>query len=73
MGTLFFLEFAGTTIYFALSRPRAYGVPVVGNWGGYSGVSPPVAVLTIILMGIVYCVAVPRRARSWAKAAEFEE
>ena len=69
LGGLLFLEIAGKSIYFGLSRPRPYGVPVLGSWGGYSGVSPPVAVVTIFLMGAVYCLAVPGRARSWAKAA----
>jgi membrane-associated phospholipid phosphatase len=69
LGSLLFLEIVGTSIYFGLSRPRPYGVPIIGSWGGYSGVSPPVAVLTIFLMGAVYCLAVPGRARSYAKAA----
>jgi tRNA A-37 threonylcarbamoyl transferase component Bud32 len=69
LGSLLFLEIAGKSIYFGLSRPRPYGVPVIGSWGGYAGVSPPVAVLTIFLMGAVYCLAVPGRARTWAKAA----
>jgi len=56
-------------IYFGLSRPRPYGVPIIASWGGYSGGSPPVAVLTIVLMGIVYCLAVPGRTRSYTKAA----
>src|ERR1700745_186418 len=53
-GCVLFLEFAGTMIYFALSRPRPYGVPVIGSWGGYAGVSPPVAVVTMFLMGAIY-------------------
>ena len=69
LGSLLFLELVGKSIYFGLSRPRPYGVPIIGSWGGYSGVSPPVAVVTIFLMGAVYCLAVPGRARSWAKAA----
>jgi len=69
LGSLFFLEFVGTMIYFGLSRPRPYGVTIIANWGGYSGVSPPVAVLTIFLMGAVYCVAVPGRPRTYTKAA----
>jgi membrane-associated phospholipid phosphatase len=69
LGSLLFLEFAGEMIYFALSRPRPYGVPIIGSWAGYSGGSPPVAVVTIFLMGAVYCLAVPGRARSWTKAA----
>ena len=69
LGSLFFLEIVGQWIYFGLSRPRPYGVPIIGSWGGYSAPSPPVAVLTIFLMGVVYCLAVPGRPRSWAKAA----
>jgi membrane-associated phospholipid phosphatase/tRNA A-37 threonylcarbamoyl transferase component Bud32 len=69
MGSLLFLEIVGTSIYFGLSRPRPYGVPIITGWGGYSAPSPPVAVLTIFLMGAVYCLAVPGRARSWTKAA----
>ena len=69
LGSVLFLEFGGTMIYFGLSRPRPYGVPIIGSWGGYSGVSPPVAVVTIFLMGAVYCLAAPGRARSWTKAA----
>jgi membrane-associated phospholipid phosphatase len=69
LGSLLFLELVGKSIYFGLSRPRPYGVPIIGSWGGYSGVSPPVAVLTIFLMGAADCLAVPGRARSWAKAA----
>jgi tRNA A-37 threonylcarbamoyl transferase component Bud32/membrane-associated phospholipid phosphatase len=69
LGSVLFLEFVGTWIYFGLSRPRPYGVQIIGSWGGYSGVSPPAAVLTIFLMGGVYCLAVPGRPRTWTKAA----
>ena len=68
-GSVLFLEGVGTSIYFGLSRPRPYGVPVIGSWGGYSGGSPPVAVVTIFLMGAVYCLAVPGRPRTYTKAA----
>ena len=69
VSSLFFLEIAGQWIYFALSRPRPYGVPIIASWGGYSAPSPPVAVLTIFLMGAVYCLAVAGRPRSYAKLA----
>ena len=69
VGGLIFLDLAGTQIYFALSRPRPYGVPVIGGWIGYASASPPVAVLTFCLMGAVYCLAAPGRARSRTKAA----
>ncbi len=66
---LFFLEIVGQWIYLALSRPRSYGVRIIASWGGYSAPSPPVAVLTIFLMGAVYCLAVPGRPRTYAKLA----
>jgi len=69
LGGLWFAQIAGTWIYFALSRPRPYGVPIIGTWTGYTSASPPVMVLTFVLMGVVYCLAVPGRARSRTKAA----
>jgi len=69
IGSLFFLEQAGTLIYDGLSRPRPYGVQIITGWAGYASASPPVAVLTIFLMGVIYCLAVPGRPRSWTKAA----
>jgi len=69
LGSVLFLEIAGTSIYFGLSRPRPYGVTIIGSWGGYSGISGSAAVLTIFLMGAVYCLAVPGRPRTYTKAA----
>ena len=69
LGSLLFLEIVGQFIYFGLSRPRPYGIAIISSWAGYSGGSPPVAVLTIILMGIVYCLVVPGRPRTYAKIA----
>jgi hypothetical protein len=69
LGSLLFLELFGKSLYFGLSRPRPYGVPIIGSWAGYSGVAPPVAIVTIFLMGAVYCLAVPGRPRTWTKAA----
>jgi hypothetical protein len=66
---LLFLEIAGGWIYWALSRPRPYGVWIIGGWQGYSAPAPQVAALTFFLMGAVYSLAVPGRPRSYAKAA----
>jgi membrane-associated phospholipid phosphatase len=65
---LFFLEIVVSWIYNGLSRPRPYGVWIIGRWDGYSAPSAPVAALTFFLMGAVYCLAVPGRPRSYAKA-----
>ena len=67
MGSVLFLGIAGNLIYAALSSPRPYGVPIIASWAGYAAGSPPVAVLTIFLMGIVYCLAVPGRPRTYTK------
>ena len=70
VGGLLFLDSVGETwIYYPLSRPRPYGVPIIGSWTGYASGSPPVGVLTFCLMGIVYCLAVPGRARSYTATA----
>ena len=65
---LFFLEIVVNWIYDGLSRVRPFGVPVIGAWDGYSAPSAPVAALTFFLMGAVYCLVVPGRPRSYAKA-----
>src|SRR5262249_15999874 len=69
LGGVVWRERAGTRIYGGLSRPRPYGVPIITSWAGYAKTSPPVAVVTFSLVGVVYCLAVPGRARTWTKAA----
>ena len=66
--SLFFLEIVVSWIYDGLSRPRPYGVWIIGSWDGYSAPAPVVAALTFFLMGAVYCLVVPGRPRSYAKA-----
>jgi hypothetical protein len=63
VGSLVFLGIAVRLIYSLLSRPRPYGVPIIGSWTGYASASPPVAVLTFCLLGVVYCLVVPGTAR----------
>jgi tRNA A-37 threonylcarbamoyl transferase component Bud32 len=69
LGSFFFLGIVVEWIYNGLSRPRPYGITIIGSWGGYSAPSPPVATLTICLMGAVYCLVVPGRPRTQAKIA----
>jgi tRNA A-37 threonylcarbamoyl transferase component Bud32 len=70
LGSLFFLEVvAGQLIYQGLTRPRPYGVLIIGSWGGYSAPSIPVAAVTIFLMAAVYSLVVPGRARTYGKVA----
>jgi membrane-associated phospholipid phosphatase len=67
LGSFFFLGIVTEWIYSGLSRPRPYGITILSSWGGYSAPSPPVATLTIVLMGAVYCLVVPGRPRTYAK------
>jgi tRNA A-37 threonylcarbamoyl transferase component Bud32 len=67
--SLFFLELAMELINNGLTRPRPYGVPIIAGWAGYSAPALPAGILTFLLMGVAYCLVVPGRPRSYAKAA----
>jgi len=67
--SLFFLELAMQLITDGLQRPRPYGVPIIAGWAGYSAPALAVGILTLFLMGVTYCLVVPGRPRSYAKAA----
>jgi tRNA A-37 threonylcarbamoyl transferase component Bud32 len=67
--SLFLLELAMEFINEGLTRPRPYGVRIIAGWAGYSAPALSVAILTLFLMGIAYCLVVPGRPRSYAKAA----
>jgi len=70
LGSLVFLAtVAGSWIYDGLSRPRPYGIRIIGGWGGYSAPSVVVAAFTFFLVGAVYCLVVPGRPRTYAKIA----
>jgi tRNA A-37 threonylcarbamoyl transferase component Bud32 len=62
------LFFGGRLLYEPIARPRPYDVTVIGRWGGYSFPSPPVAVLLVFLVAVLYSAVVPGRPRSIAKA-----
>ena len=67
--SLFLLELAMEFINEGTARPRPYGVPIIAGWAGYSAPALSVAILTLFLMGITYCLVVPGRPRTYAKAA----
>ena len=67
--SLFLLQAATALITSGTTRPRPYGVLIIGNWGGYSTQALAVTVPTFLLMSIAYCLVVPGRPRSYAKAA----
>jgi tRNA A-37 threonylcarbamoyl transferase component Bud32 len=67
LGSFAVLAVIGTTLINNVARPRPYGVTIIGRWGGFSMPSPPVAVFSLILMGIAYALVVPGRPRQFAK------
>jgi RIO1 family len=67
LGSLFVMQIVGEIVYELLSRPRPYGVTIIGGWGGFALPSAPVAALTAVLIGIVYSLVVPGRPRWYAK------
>ena len=67
--SLYLFELAIEFITEGTTRPRPYGVPVIGRWTGYSTPALSVALLTFLLISIAYCLVVPGRPRSYAKAA----
>jgi hypothetical protein len=67
--SLLILELAILLIGTGLTRPRPYGVRAIAGWTGFSAPTISVAILTLLLIGIAYCLVVPGRPRSYAKAA----
>jgi hypothetical protein len=68
LGSLVVLALIGGNLLYApIARPRPTGVTTIGRWGGYSFPSPPVAVLTLFLVAVVYSLVVAGRPRSIAK------
>ncbi len=65
--TLGLIEQVGTVMLQVIAKPRPYGVEIIGNWGGYSMPSPSVTVVAAIVIGLVYTLVVPGRARTLAK------
>ena len=67
--SLFLLEVATTLITAGMTRPRPYGVLIIGSWAGYSAPALAVTIPAFLLISIAYCLVVPGRPRSYAKAA----
>ena len=67
--SLFALTLAMDVITAGMTRPRPYGVLIIAGWAGYSAPALAVTILAFLLMSIAYCLVVPGRARSYAKAA----
>ena len=67
--SLFLLQLATQNITEGMTRPRPYGVLIIAGWAGYSAPALAVTILTFLLISIAYCLVVPGRPRSYAKAA----
>ena len=67
--SLFLLELAIQFIAEGMTRPRPYGVLIIAGWAGYSAPALAVTILAFLLISIAYCLVVPGRPRSYAKAA----
>lgn len=67
--SLFLLEAATALITAGTTRPRPYGVLIIGSWTGYATPTVAVTISTFLLMSIAYCLVVPGRPRSYATAA----
>ena len=67
--SLLLLEVAIQLITEGMTRPRPYGVLIIAGWTGYSAPALSVAILAFLLVSIAYCLVVPGRPRSCAKAA----
>ena len=67
--SLFLLELAIKFITEGMTRPRPYGVLIIAGWAGYSAPALSVTILAFLLISIAYCLVVPGRPRTYAKAA----
>jgi membrane-associated phospholipid phosphatase/tRNA A-37 threonylcarbamoyl transferase component Bud32 len=67
LGAMLVIRIVGATLYTNFSRPRPFGVTVIGRWSGFSMPSPPVGILAAVLMGMTYTLVVPGRPRTIAK------
>jgi hypothetical protein len=69
VGSLAVLEIANSIVYEGFSRPRPYDVNTIGRWRGFSLPAAPVAIVTVVAIGIAYTLVVAGRPRTIAKAA----
>ena len=67
--SLSLLETAVQLITEGMTRPRPYGVTIIAGWTGYAAPALSATILTCLLISIAYCLVVPGRPRSYAKAA----
>jgi membrane-associated phospholipid phosphatase/tRNA A-37 threonylcarbamoyl transferase component Bud32 len=61
------LELIAGQLIEAYSRPRPYDVTIIGRWRGFSMPSATLAIVSIIVVGVIYTMVVPGRSRTIAK------
>jgi membrane-associated phospholipid phosphatase/tRNA A-37 threonylcarbamoyl transferase component Bud32 len=67
--SMFLAEWIGFRLSLGINRPRPLGVTMLGPWSGYSMPSRPVLGVAATLVGILYTLVVPGRARWIGKIA----
>jgi hypothetical protein len=67
LASILVMQLVGLQLYEAFSRPRPYDVTTIGRWAGFSSPSPPVVVLSSILVAVVYSMVPAGRGRHLAK------
>jgi tRNA A-37 threonylcarbamoyl transferase component Bud32 len=67
IGAMIVIEFVGGRLLHVFSRPRPFGVTIIGRWAGFSMPSAPVGLLAVILMAIPYTLLTHGRARDIGK------
>ncbi|MDQ3739001.1 MAG: hypothetical protein M3337_07510 [Actinomycetota bacterium] len=67
LASVFALELAGLFLVAQFSRPRPYDVTIIGRWRGFALPSATAMVIAFTVMGVIYTMVVPGRARTIAK------
>ena len=67
LASLLFVQVVVNVMSDVLKRPRPLGVPILGDWYGFSQPSHPMAVLAVVLLGTTYAVIPQGRWRQLAK------
>lgn len=67
VASVFALELAGLFLVSEFSRPRPYDVTVIGRWRGFALPSATAIVVSFTVIGVIYTMVVPGRARTIAK------
>ena len=67
LGAVLLLQLVGVTLIETFNRPRPTDVWTIGRWQGYALPSATVAIVSYLVVGVIYTVVVPGRPRTIAK------